>query len=452
MASKTGKTSPPKSSKAENMARMTLTAFILGPFVWLLGGSGFEWLKSLLIAIGLALLIRWTMAEPFRIPSGSMEPTFLGDPRILRGDRVFVNKVIYGLRYPLNRCRIPLTDIRIDYADKRIWRRSDPKRWDIVVFKSVERNATHTTLVKRVVGLPGERIHIADGGVYVNGTRLELPPGMPDVVYTSPRPGGSYDPAMKYGILTDDEYSLIPQDCYLLLGDNSSHSRDGRWFGWVSNEHILGRVASIWFPPTRWRDFSGFSKTWWWRALVTALSVLSVWRVFFGRSWRAVIQTPGGNVKVSHLLINRWAFGIPVPFTRRRLSKGRTPRRGELVLYHSPAKIDGHEHILLGRVAGLPGERVFLDGGSLHVDGEPVSGPSSLADREFAAAEGVGPYGRSKGKAHSRVPEDAYFILTESAGAKDHYDSRTVGWVPRQKLIGPASLVWWPPQRWGRAM
>ena len=406
-----------------------------------------EWVRSFLIAVGLALLIRWVLAEPFRIPSGSMEPTLHGDPRMFRGDRVFVNKWVYGTRWPLNKTRIPLTSIRIHYADKRVWRKAGPQRWDIVVFKTVEENAQHTTLVKRVVGLPGERIHIADGKVYVNGQPLEPPPSMPSPYYTSPESAFS---DMKYGILKDDAHAVVPEGCYLLLGDNSAHSRDGRYFGWAPNENILGRVSCIWWPCPRWRDFTGFSRTWWWRTLVTIVGVLLFVRILFGRSWPLRGQTAAGKLRVDHVYINRWAFGIPIPFTRFRLLKTRDPRRGQLVLYRRPNPKKGEPDLLLGRVAGLPGERVYLDAGKLTINGAPVKEPASLVNREFASAEGVGPYARSKGKEHSLVPEGHFFILTESNIPEEHYDGRTVGWAPHQCLIGSASVVWWPPMRWRR--
>ncbi len=411
-------------------------------------GGSLEWIKSLLIAIGLALIIRWVFAEPFRIPSGSMEPTLHGDEAMFHGDRVFVNKWVYGLRFPLNDCRVPFTMKRLQYASNRIWRRADPQRFDIVVFKSVEEGAIHTTLVKRLIGLPGERIHIADGKIHVNGTPLEMPPELRNVYYTSP--SGSFSD-MKYGILQEDQYSVVPKDCYLLLGDNSAHSRDGRYFGWVPNENILGRVSCIWWPVPRWRDFTGFSATWWWRGIVVVISLLLVLRIFFGRSWHIHRRTSKGKLRVDHFYVNRWAFGIPIPFMRTRLRKGRDPKRGELVMYRRTAKEKGEPDLLLGRVAGLSGERVFFDSGKLTVDGQRLSAPDALAQREFEFVEGMGNYGRSKGKEQSLVPQGHFFILTESALAEEHYDSRTFGWVAHEDLIGSATLVWWPPSRWRRS-
>jgi signal peptidase I len=439
-------------SSRKQQAATGLGVLIVGALAWLFGGftrgGSLEWIKSLLIAVGLALLIRWVLTEPFRIPSPSMEPTLHGDERMFHGDRVFVNKFVYGLRFPLNGSRIPFTTNRIHYADRRIWQRAGPKRWDMVVFNAAEENVLHTTLVKRVVGLPGERIHIANGKVYVNGTPLDLPPGMPDVHYTSST--RSIEP-MVYGILTDEAHAVVPPDCYLVLGDNSDRSRDGRYFGWLPNERILGRVSCIWWPISRWRDFSGFSKTWWWRTILALLSFLVLVRLFFGRSWHLPWFNNRGQVKMDHFYINRWAFGIPIPFTRARLYKGRDPRRGELVLYRRRKAPKGEPTILLGCVAGLPGERVFLNAGKLQIDGAPLVRPESLAGREFPSGEGVGPYARSKGKEFSQVPDDHFFILTESNIPEDHFDSRTIGWIAHRDLVGSATVVWWPPTRWRRA-
>ncbi|HIJ65104.1 MAG TPA: signal peptidase I [Candidatus Hydrogenedentes bacterium] len=419
-------------------AKVSLWALLLAPLVFLTGGltwqNAYEWLKAILFAGALALLIRWPLFEPFKIPSSSMEPTFLGDPRFMRGDRVLVNKFVYGVRFPFNGIRPWFTKASLWYSKRRLWYGTKPQRFEIVVFKSVEKNARHTTLVKRIIGLPGERVHIANGKVYINGHPLALPPDMPAVRYTTD--------IGRYAILEDDAHSVVPDNCYLLLGDNSGASRDGRVFGWVPNEHLLGRVSCIAWPPSRWRDFTGFSGTWWWRSILVLLGMLLFVRLFLGRSWRVRTEGVGDALaNGEHVYINRCAFGLPIPFTRRRAFRGRAPRRGEIVLYYSSATEDMESLPLLGRIAGVPGEQVYLDGGKLHIDGAPVVEPS-LAARTFTTVHGAARFGHSKRREYSYVPEDHYFILADDTG--DVPDSQTFGWVPYSALVGPASTVWWP--------
>ena len=135
-----------------------------------------EWTKSIGIAIFLAMLIRWPVAEPFKIPSGSMEPTFFN------GDRIFVNKHSYGIRFPFNGFRIPFTRTTIWYSDKWLFKGSEPERWDIVVFKSAEHRVEHDTLVKRIVALPGETVQISGGRLFINGEPISDRATLGDVV------------------------------------------------------------------------------------------------------------------------------------------------------------------------------------------------------------------------------------------------------------------------------
>ena len=394
-----------------------------------------EWSRSIVIAVGLAMLFRWPVAEPFKIPSGSMEPTFID------GDRIFVDKHIYGVRYPFNGFRIPFTRNTIWYSDGRLWRGTDPQRWDIVVFKSVEPKVEHDTLVKRIVGLPGEHIHIRGGKIYINGEAVELGPGMPPVEYT-------FEPMSKmYGLLTDDEHARIPEDHYFLMGDNSAHSRDGRWFGFVPNHHILGRVSSIWWPVSRWRDLTGFADSTWWAGMWTSVLLLIVFRLFLGRSWAMPHALASGRIeKGDHVLI-RFSMGIPIPFSRRRLGTGRPLAHGDLVLYRPKEGLPEDTEALVGIVGGLPGERVFLDDGNLHINDTPTDERNVLAALRFPTGGERGRYGGSKGREYSQVPDRHYFLLADDAAP----DSRTLGWISHEDIIGTLRAVWWPVRRWRRA-
>lgn len=421
--------------------------------------SAIEWIKSLGFAIGVALLIRWPIAEPFRIPSGSMEPTLHGDERLGRGDRVFVNKWIYGVRYP--------------FMNKRIWYGEAPKRWDIVVFKAVEPNAQHPTLVKRIVGMPGERISIHDGRVHrvfktgeeanipkpedapdldfsaavrlQRGQQdpelhvpLKFPAGMTPVTYTT-----RHYSETKYGVRPEDEYSLIPEGHYLLLGDNSPNSRDGRYWGWVPNENIVGRVASIWWPPSRWRDFTGFSTTAWWRGLLVCLGIFLFIRLLIGRSF-AVHAHDG---RVEHLYVHFLGLGLRLPFTRFWLAKWGRLNRGNTVFYWATAPGTDAPLLLVGRIAGLPGEKVYIDNATLHVNDRPVEAPPCLSGSRFTFDAPEAQFGRLKKKQNMHVPDGHYFVLAEHDEDGTPIDSRSVGWIPRSALMGRPRLVWWPLSR-----
>lgn len=117
----------------------------------------------------LVLFIKGCVIDQYTIPSGSMEPTLKGDPRFLRGDRVLVNKWRFGPRIP--------------FTTYRLWPWGAPNRWDIVVFRSPDPDAKHPVLIKRVVALPGEQVHIQDGRIYIDGVALDPPEAMREILY-----------------------------------------------------------------------------------------------------------------------------------------------------------------------------------------------------------------------------------------------------------------------------
>ncbi len=404
----------------------------VGCLLWFTSGMDrvqvLEWLRSGVIALLLALAIRWAVAEPYRIPSGSMETTLHGDPRFGRGDRVFVNKWVYGLRYP--------------FMNKRIWNGAPPQRWDIVVFKSIEEDAIHKTLVKRIVGMPGEIIQIRDGKIFANGEEVELSPELPpDTYYTNPLDG-------PFGVQPSEVFSHVPEDHYLVLGDNSAQSRDGRYFGWLPKDHIVGRVACVWWPPPRWRDFTGFSQTWWWRGLVLLVVLAVLLRIFAGRL--CPVHNPTDINKIDHLVISFAHYGYPIPFVNKLLTRWCDPKRGELVLYTAKEPKEGKTHLLVGRIAGLPEEQVQVQEETFTVNGEIQPLPSPAPER-YAGSYGNARYGRSKSREYSVVPEGHYFILADET-VPDGLppDSRTLGWIPLDQISGRAICCWWPLRRIGR--
>lgn len=394
-------------------------ALVLGMVEWALGRmtpeAAWDWNKSLIFALSLATLIRWPIAEPYRIPSGSMETTLHGDPAFGKGDRVFVNKWIYGVRYP--------------FMNKRIWQGKAPERWDIVVFKSVEPDAEHPTLVKRIVGMPGDHFQIRGGQVYVNNEVLPIPDFMPEGQFYTAGHG------MAYGVLPDPEFSMIPEGHYLVLGDNSANSRDGRYFGWLPNEHIVGRVASIWWPPPRWRDFTGFSSTLWWNGTLLLLGLYIVTRLFIGRSWPVINEARNG---VEHLFINFTAFGIRIPMTTGRFARWGQAAHGDRVLYRPVGEAAKEYDVLLGRVTGLAGQELRIEQSAVYIDGVLVKAAASEAS---ATSTDDAPDPAANG--HVKIPEGHVFILP------DEFDGGTLvmeklGTVPSTHILGRATCVWWP--------
>lgn len=399
---------------------------ITGPWTW---ANAKGWLKLII----LVLIIRWIWFEPYKIPSGSMEPTLHGDPAFLRGDRVLVNKFVFGPRLP--------------FTNMRVFRLGKPRRWDIVVFRPTHEDATRgllgerRPLIKRVVGLPGERIHITGGKVYVNGEPQALPEGMPDVRYTkfpepfiaqlqlidnmeSPEVAAAELRALRrryrdtrpfrFGIMPDDQYSVVPDNSYFVLGDNSGQSLDGRYFGWVPNRHILGRAFCIYWPLGRRRDLSGFTQSPWALAFLYGLPALAavyvITRVLLFRSYRIGTEGVAPLAQGDRVLVNHLTYGLRLPFTKRRVTRGRLPRRGELAVYCAPDRSEAPGTLLVGRIAGLPGEPM---------DPEGAEGPQA-----------------------ARVPTDHFFIMADGPG--EAADSRAFGPVARENLIGSVLSVWWP--------
>ncbi len=179
-----------------------------------------EWVKPILYALIIALVIRTFIAQPFKIPTSSMVPTFKP------GDRIFVNKFIYGAKIPLAGIRFPKV--------------REPERGDIIVFTSpVERKKY---LVKRLVGKPGDIVKIKNHRLYINGKLVLEPSIFKNIEYFN---------MGKYG--TSRESVKVPPDSYFVLGDNSRNSVDSRYWGFVPKENVAGKVFLIHWPVGRIR-------------------------------------------------------------------------------------------------------------------------------------------------------------------------------------------------------
>lgn len=179
-----------------------------------------EWSESIIIAVILALFIRAFIIQAFKIPSGSMIPTFE------IGDRIFVNKFLYG-------ARIPFTDFRLPAIRQ-------PKRGDVIVFVSPE--APKKDFVKRLIATEGERVEIKDGGIYIDGKVIDNPSSSRPIYYYN---RGSYG--------KEGEPAIVPKDFYYALGDNSASSRDSRYWGFVPKKNLVGKAIFIYWPIHRMR-------------------------------------------------------------------------------------------------------------------------------------------------------------------------------------------------------
>ena len=177
-----------------------------------------EWVESILIAVVLALVIRTFVVQAFKIPSGSMIPTFQV------GDRIFVNKFIYGAKVPFLNMNLPAV--------------RQPKRGDIVVF--VAPDSPEKDFVKRLIAVGGEKVEIRDGRILVNGKLVDDPSSIRSVYY--------YNSSI-YG--KEGQVIEVPKDSYFVLGDNSASSRDSRFWGFVPKKNMLGKVILIYWPLHR---------------------------------------------------------------------------------------------------------------------------------------------------------------------------------------------------------
>lgn len=203
-----------------------------------------EYLEAILIAIVLALFIRTFVVQAYKIPSGSMLST------LQIGDHILVNKMIYGLRIPQD-CEWDVTTKRAGvrkipglwscYSYKTLIPLSTPQRGDIIVFVTPEDETRD--YIKRVIGLPGDKVEVRNKRVFINGQPLTEPYAQhvdPAVLphHVSPRDN--------LGPLT------VPPDSYFVMGDNRDQSQDSRFWGFVRSEKIRGKAFIIyWFWDDR---------------------------------------------------------------------------------------------------------------------------------------------------------------------------------------------------------
>ena len=194
------------------------------------------WIKSLAIAFVMWLILRSTLVAAFHITSGSMEPT------LLVGDVLFVNRAIYGGQLPLIGTGLP--GFR------------QPRRHEIIIFDSVD--SVGLTVVKRLIGMPGDTIGMRDNVLYINGQRQNEP----YVVHALPDSVDFADPKMALWqtrrVLTANRRDyhptlknwgpvVIPPDSFFVMGDNRDDSYDSRYWGFLGRDRVRGKAALIYY-------------------------------------------------------------------------------------------------------------------------------------------------------------------------------------------------------------
>ena len=196
-----------------------------------------EFSKSFFPVLLLVLVIRSFIAEPFRIPSGSMIPT------LLVGDFLVVSKYSYGIRLPV--------------VNKKIIEIGQPERGDVVVFRYPEDPSID--FIKRIVGLPGDVVQYIDNELYINGEQIEQK-FLHESAYTDVN-GRIHKALIMQENLLGFEHQMqehkgsrgmgntsvkIPEGHYFALGDNRDHSKDSRFWGMVPDENLVGKAQFIW--------------------------------------------------------------------------------------------------------------------------------------------------------------------------------------------------------------
>ena len=177
-----------------------------------------DWVLTVAGAILIVFALKLWVVNPYRIPSSSMEPTLHCAQPALGCESSFSDRVL---------------------ANRFIYRFRDPKRGEIIVFKTPPeakiRCGAGGTFVKRLIGLPGEVVSERDGFVYINGRRLEEP-------YIKPT-RRDHDPPRTW--------PRVPANSYFFMGDNRGQSCDSRVWGPVPRGNLIGEVFFVYWPPNR---------------------------------------------------------------------------------------------------------------------------------------------------------------------------------------------------------
>ncbi len=195
----------------------------------------------------IVLVLRSFLFEPFQIPTGSMIPT------LEVGDFILVNKYAYGIRLPV--------------IGTKVFRVDDPKTGDVMVFIPPHEDEY---FIKRVVGIPGDRVRYQDKTLYINDKKqtqvfvAQRPPEKPRYLEYKENLGGvehliHRNPYRDTRVL---EW-VIPEGRYFMMGDNRDQSSDSRYWGLASEDQIVGKAIAIWLHKEPGLQLPGFSRNRW---------------------------------------------------------------------------------------------------------------------------------------------------------------------------------------------
>ena len=210
-------------------------------------------------AVLAALAIRSFLFEPFSIPSGSMYPN------LKVGDYLFVSKYSYGFSKHSLPLSLPFIPGRIFYEE--------PRRGDIVVFKTPEDN--RTDYIKRLIGLPGDKIKMVSNEIFVNDKKIstkillnekykfidvqrieeKLPNNRSDNIYEFVKPFLDFD-TNNFSEVT------VPENHFFVLGDNRDNSQDSRYIGFIPKNNLVGRAEMVFLSFDT--EIGSFFKFWTW--------------------------------------------------------------------------------------------------------------------------------------------------------------------------------------------
>ena len=186
--------------------------------------------RQLVVFIVLMSVFRSAVADWYTVPTGSMQPT------IKEGDRIVVNKMAYDLRVP--------------FSQTSIVRTGEPKRGEIIVFES---DAAQNRLIKRVIGLPGDKVSLKDEVLFINGEKLNhtVTTHNSNELFANETING-FTHKIRIEKNGNEQFSnfstvLVPEDHYLVMGDNRRNSADSRAYGFVPRSELKGKATNVAF-------------------------------------------------------------------------------------------------------------------------------------------------------------------------------------------------------------